>query len=123
MKSSGEAKGFVFKAATLKKPDLKIGFSQNLRLPVPKGATPDQEARAVFNFFQTLLEINGLSLADRGSVYVLDLFSWRPLQYLGSGLGVAADLELVNDALFVTTTAWDVLALSNAFPGIAFAKH
>ena len=61
--------------------------------------------------------------SDRGSVYVLDLFSGRPLQYLGSGLGVAADLELVNDALFVTTAAGDVLALSNAFPGIAFAKH
>lgn len=61
--------------------------------------------------------------SDRGSVYVLDLFSGRPLQYLGSGLGVAADLELAADALFVTTTAGDVMALSNAFAGIAHAKR
>ena len=61
--------------------------------------------------------------SDRGSVYVLDLFAGRPLQYVGTGLGVAADLELVNDAMFVTTTAGDVLALSNAFTGIAHAKR
>ncbi|MBI1947222.1 MAG: PQQ-binding-like beta-propeller repeat protein [Deltaproteobacteria bacterium] len=61
--------------------------------------------------------------SDRGSVYVLDLFTGRPLQYLGSGLGVAADLELSNDAMFVTTAAGEVLALSNAFSGIAHAKR
>lgn len=61
--------------------------------------------------------------SDRGSVYVLDLFTGRPLQYLGSGLGVAADLELDNDAMFVTTTAGEVMALSNAFRGIAHGRR
>ena len=61
--------------------------------------------------------------SDRGSVYVLDLFSGRPLQYLGTGLGVAADLELQSDAMFVTTTAGELMALSNAFTGIVHAKH
>jgi outer membrane protein assembly factor BamB len=56
--------------------------------------------------------------SDRGSLFVLDLSSGRPLQYFGSGLGFAADLELWNDMLFATTTAGVVMALSNAFPGI-----
>jgi outer membrane protein assembly factor BamB len=55
--------------------------------------------------------------SDRGSLYVLDLFSGRPLQYLGDGLGVAADPELWGDMLFVVTSSGELLALSNAFPG------
>lgn len=55
--------------------------------------------------------------SDRGPVYVLDLFSGRPLQYYGSGLGVAADLELVGDMMFVVSTAGKLHALSNAFRG------
>lgn len=56
--------------------------------------------------------------SDRGSFYVLDLFSGRPLQYLGTGLGFAADPALWNDMLYVTTTAGDLLASSNAFRGL-----
>lgn len=61
--------------------------------------------------------------SDRGSLYVLDLFSGRPLQYVGSGLGFAADLTLWNDMLFATTTGGDVLALSNAFRGLVQAHR
>lgn len=61
--------------------------------------------------------------SDRGSFYILDLFSGRPLQYLGTGLGFAADPALWNDMLFVTTTAGDMLALSNAFRGLVQAKR
>lgn len=59
--------------------------------------------------------------SDRASLYVLDLFSGRPLQYVGSGIGFAADLELWNDMLFATTSAGDVIALSNAFRGLVQA--
>jgi outer membrane protein assembly factor BamB len=59
--------------------------------------------------------------SDRGSLYVLDVFSGRPLQYFGSGLGFAADLELHNDMLFATTSTGDVFALSNAFRGLVQA--
>lgn len=55
--------------------------------------------------------------SDRGSLYVLDLFSGRPLQYLGDGLGMAADPELWGDMLFVVTSAGELIALSNGFPG------
>lgn len=55
--------------------------------------------------------------SDRGPLYVLDLFSGRPLQYYGSGLGFAADLELVGDMLFAVSTAGTLHALSNAFDG------
>ena len=55
--------------------------------------------------------------SDRGALYVLDLASGRPLQYAGSGLGVAGDLDLWNDMLFFTTTGGTVLALSGAWDG------
>lgn len=55
--------------------------------------------------------------SDRGALYVLDLFSGRPLQYFGSGLGFAADPELLGDMLFVVSTAGRIYALSNAFDG------
>ncbi|MDP2344947.1 MAG: PQQ-binding-like beta-propeller repeat protein [Deltaproteobacteria bacterium] len=55
--------------------------------------------------------------SDRGAVYVLDLFSGRPLQYAGSGTGTAADLALWHDMMFVTSTAGNVTALSNAWVG------
>ena len=55
--------------------------------------------------------------SDRGSLYVLDLFSGRPLQYIGDGLGVAADPELWGDMLFVVTASGELLAYSSSFPG------
>ncbi len=59
--------------------------------------------------------------SDRSSLFVLDLFSGRPLQYVGSGLGFAADLELHQDMLFAMTSAGDLLAMSNAFRGLVQA--
>jgi outer membrane protein assembly factor BamB len=61
--------------------------------------------------------------SDRGSFYVLDLFSGRPRQYLGTGLGFAADPALWNDMLYVTTIAGEVIALSNAFRGLVQARR
>ena len=61
--------------------------------------------------------------SDRGPLYVLDLFSGRPLQYYGSGLGVAADLDLVGDMLFMVSTAGSLHALSNDFYGPAQRKQ
>lgn len=61
--------------------------------------------------------------SDRGSFYVLDLFSGRPLQYLGTGLGFAADPALWNDMLYLTTIGGDVLAASNAFKGLVQASR
>ncbi len=61
--------------------------------------------------------------SDRGSLYILDLFSGRPLQYVGSGVGFAADPFLWNDMLFATTTAGDVIAMSNAFRGLVQDRH
>ncbi len=61
--------------------------------------------------------------SDRGPLYVLDLFSGRPLQYYGSGLGVAADLDLVGDMLFMISTAGSLHALSNDFHGPAQRKR
>lgn len=58
--------------------------------------------------------------SDRGALYVLDLFSGRPLQYAGSAVGVAADLCLWQDMLFYTSTAGRVVALSGAWPGPVF---
>jgi eukaryotic-like serine/threonine-protein kinase len=55
--------------------------------------------------------------SDRGSMYVLDLFSGRPLQYIGDGLGMAADPELWGDMLFVVTASGELLAYSSSFPG------
>jgi outer membrane protein assembly factor BamB len=55
--------------------------------------------------------------SDRGALYVLDLFSGRPLQYAGSAVGVAGDLALWNDMLWYTSTAGRLVALSNAWPG------
>ena len=55
--------------------------------------------------------------SDRGPLYVLDLSSGQPLQYFGSGLGFAADLELEGDMLFAVSTAGRLYALSNAFAG------
>jgi outer membrane protein assembly factor BamB len=55
--------------------------------------------------------------SDRGALYVLDLFSGRPLQYAGSGLGLAADVDLGGDMLFYTSTSGAVTALSNAWRG------
>ncbi len=55
--------------------------------------------------------------SDRGAVYVLDLFSGRPLQYAGSGTGTAADLDLWQDMMFVTSTAGSVTAYSSAWKG------
>ncbi len=60
--------------------------------------------------------------SDRGAVYVLSLFSGRPLQYAGSGTGTAADLALWQDMMFVTSTAGSVTALSNAWVGSIHAK-
>ena len=60
--------------------------------------------------------------SDRGAVYVLDLFSGRPLQYAGSGTGTAADLSLWHDMMFVTSTAGSVTALSNAWAGGVYAR-
>jgi outer membrane protein assembly factor BamB len=56
--------------------------------------------------------------SDRGALYVVDLFSGRPLQYAGSGNGVAADLALWQDMLFYTSTAGTVTALSSGWPGV-----
>lgn len=61
--------------------------------------------------------------SDRGAVYVLDLFSGRPLQYAGSGLGTAADVAVWQDMMFVTSTAGSVTALSNAWRGGVQALH
>lgn len=61
--------------------------------------------------------------SDRSSFFVLDLFSGRPLQYLGGGQGFAADPEMWNDMLFLTTTTGELLATSNAFRGIAQARR
>jgi outer membrane protein assembly factor BamB len=58
--------------------------------------------------------------SDRGALYVLDLFSGRPLQYAGSAVGVAGDLALWQDMLFYTSTAGRLVALSNAWPGPVF---
>ncbi len=58
--------------------------------------------------------------SDRGALYILDLFSGRPLQYAGSGNGVAADLDLWHDMLFYTSTSGTVTALSSAWPGRIF---
>lgn len=55
--------------------------------------------------------------SDRGPLYILDLASGEPLQYFGSGLGFAADLELDADMLFAMSTAGRLYALSNAFAG------
>jgi outer membrane protein assembly factor BamB len=60
--------------------------------------------------------------SDRGSLYVLDLFTGEPLQYYGSGLGVAADPELVGDMLFIVSTSGELHALSNAFAGVTQRK-
>jgi outer membrane protein assembly factor BamB len=61
--------------------------------------------------------------SDRGALYVLDLFSGRPLQYAGSGLGVAADVDVDGDMLFYTSTSGAVTALSSAWRGLAQAKY
>lgn len=58
--------------------------------------------------------------SDRGALYVLDLFSGRPLQYAGSAVGVAGDLALWQDMLFYTSTAGRLVALSNAWAGPVF---
>lgn len=55
--------------------------------------------------------------SDRGALYVLDLLTGEPLQYFGSGLGFAADLELSGDMLFAVSTPGNLFALSNAFRG------
>jgi outer membrane protein assembly factor BamB len=55
--------------------------------------------------------------SDRGALYVLDLFSGRPLQYAGSAVGVAGDLALWNDMLWYTSTAGRLVALSGAWSG------
>jgi len=55
--------------------------------------------------------------SDRGALYILDLFSGRPLQYAGSAVGVAGDLALWQDMLFYTSTAGRLVALSSAWPG------
>ena len=56
--------------------------------------------------------------SDRGSLFILDLFSGRPLQTYGSGEGFAADLEVDRDMLFTMTTSGRLHALSNAFDGV-----
>lgn len=61
--------------------------------------------------------------SDRGSFYVLDLFSGRPLQYIGGGQGFAADPVLWNDMLVVTTTGGELLAASSAFRGLVQAHQ
>ena len=55
--------------------------------------------------------------SDRGALYVLDLYSGRPLQYAGSAAGVAADLSLANDMLFFTSLSGTVIAMSSAWAG------
>jgi outer membrane protein assembly factor BamB len=55
--------------------------------------------------------------SDRGALYVLDLFSGRPLQYFGSSLGFAGDPEVIGDMIFAVSTAGRLYALSNAFEG------
>ncbi len=55
--------------------------------------------------------------SDRGSMYVLDLFSGRPLQYIGEGQGFAADPEVASDMLFAVGTTGDLSAWSSAFAG------
>jgi outer membrane protein assembly factor BamB len=55
--------------------------------------------------------------SDRGPLYVLDLFTGEPLQYYGSALGIAADLEASGDLLFLSSAAGRLYALSNAFGG------
>jgi hypothetical protein len=54
---------------------------------------------------------------------VLDLFSGRPLQYAGSGTGTAADLDIWQDMLFVTSTAGSVTASSSAWQGNVQARR
>lgn len=58
--------------------------------------------------------------SDRGALYILDLYSGRPLQYAGSGKGIAADLSLWQDMLFYTSTSGTVVALSNDWRGVVF---
>jgi len=58
--------------------------------------------------------------SDRGALFVLDLFSGRPLQYAGSGQGVAGDVVVWQDMLFYTSTTGTVVALSNAWTGPLF---
>lgn len=57
--------------------------------------------------------------SDRGPLYVLDLFTGKPLQYYGSALGFAADPEASGDMILVNSTAGRLHALSNAFAGPA----
>jgi outer membrane protein assembly factor BamB len=61
--------------------------------------------------------------SDRGALYVLDLFSGRPLQYAGSGLGVAADPDVEGDMLFYTSSNGSVTALSSAWRGLVHARR
>ncbi len=60
--------------------------------------------------------------SDRGSVFVLDLFSGRPLQYTGSALGTAADLAVDDDMMFAMSAAGSITALSNAWTGAVHAS-
>ncbi len=59
--------------------------------------------------------------SDRGALYVLDLSSGRPLQYAGSGTGVAADLAVWQDMVFFTATSGRVMAMSGAWHGLVFS--
>ena len=55
--------------------------------------------------------------SDRGALFILDLFSGRPLQYAGSAAGVAGDLALWQDMLFFTSASGTVISMSSAWPG------
>lgn len=55
--------------------------------------------------------------SDRGSLYILDLSTGKPLQYFGSSLGFAATPELHGDVLFAVSTPGTLFALSNAHRG------
>ena len=60
---------------------------------------------------------------DRGALYILDLYSGRPMQYAGSAAGVAGDLALWQDMLFFTSGAGTVIAMSNNWPGPVFQSR
>lgn len=61
--------------------------------------------------------------SDRGALFILDLFSGRPLQYAGSAAGVAGDLALWQDMLFFTSASGTVIGMSSAWPGRIFQSN
>jgi len=57
--------------------------------------------------------------SDLGALFVLNAQTGEPLQYWGSGLGIAADPYIVGDMLLLVTVPGRLFAFSSAFSGIA----